>query len=240
MRYYEFLSEHECGYFENKNAVSINNVFIEDCPTFFADMLMVRGWRRFGRGYFRPMCPDCEKCESIRVCVNEFKPSKTFRNIQNRNADTLYSLHRPEYSEEKLTLYQKYHAERSRTRGWKLSEMDEEKYNKMFVEGAGEFGYEVRYFRDAKLIGVDYIDILLDGISSIYFFSDPDYSHLSLGTYSLLVQIKIAKWLGLKYIYLGYIVRENASLQYKLKYKPYELLDGRPQNHEAAVWSSRD
>lgn len=237
MRYYEFLSEHECGYFEQKEAVSVNNIFIDQCPTFFADMLMRRGWRRFGKGYFRPMCPDCEKCESIRVCVDDFKLSKTFRNIQNRNADTLYSLHRPAYSEEKLNLHHKYHKERSESRGWKLNGMDEEKYNKMFVEGAGDFGYEVRYFRDAKLIGVDYIDILGDGISSIYFFSDPDYAHLSIGTYSLLTQIKIAKELGLKYIYLGYIVRENASLMYKLKYKPHELLDGRPTNEEEAIWN---
>jgi len=237
VRYYEFLSEHECGYFENKNAVSVNNIFIEDCPSFFADMLLRRGWRRFGRGYFRPMCPDCDKCESIRVSVEDFEFSKTFRNIKNRNKETLYSLHRPSYSEEKLALHQKYHIERSRTRGWKLNEMDEEKYHKMFVDGAGEFGYEIRYFRDAKLIGVDYIDILGGGLSSIYFFSDPDYAHLSLGTFSLLTQIKIARELGLKHVYLGYVVRENASLIYKLKYKPHEILQGRPQNEEEALWN---
>jgi len=237
LRYYEFFSEHECGYFEEKNAVSVNNIFTDECPAFFADMLMTRGWRRFGKGYFRPMCHDCDKCESIRILVDDFKPSKTFRNIQNRNKETLYSLHRPSYSDEKLALHHKYHKERSEKRGWKLNDMDEDKYTKMFVDGAGEFGYEVRYFRDARLIGVDYIDILRDGISSIYFFSDPDYANLSSGTYSLLTQLKIAKELGLKYIYLGYIVRENQSLQYKLNYRPHEILDGRPTNDEVAVWN---
>lgn len=237
MQYFEFLSEHECGYFEGKEAVSINNIFVGECPTFFADMLMMRGWRRFGNGYFRPMCRDCDKCESIRIVVDEFKPSKSFRNVQNRNKETLYSIHRPSYSDEKLALHQKYHMERSAKRGWKLNDMDEEKYTKMFVDGAGDFGYEVRYFRDAKLIGVDYIDILIDGISSIYFFGDPDYAHLSIGTYSLLTQLKIAKELGLKYIYLGYVVRENQSLRYKLNYRPYEILEGRPTNEEAAKWN---
>lgn len=237
MRYYEFLSEHECGYFEGKDATSINNIFVDECPAFFASILMERGWRRFGKGYFRPTCADCEKCESIRINVNDFKPAKAFRNIKNRNKETLHSLHRPSYSEDKIELYRKYHTERTETRGWKLNEMDEDKYIKMFVEGAGEFGYEIRYFKDAKLIGVDYIDIVKDGISSIYFFSDPDYAQLSLGTYSLLIQIDIAKQLGLKYIYLGYVVRENASLVYKLKYKPHELLDGRPSNEEPAKWN---
>jgi leucyl-tRNA---protein transferase len=237
LKYYEFLSEHECGYFEDKEAVSVNNIFVEDCPAFFADMLMMRGWRRFGKGYFRPMCPECGKCESIRVSVDEFALSKSFRNVKNRNKETLHSLHRPSYSDEKLELYRKYHIERSQKRGWKLNEMDEEKYNKMFVEGAGDFGYEIRYFRDAKLIGIDYVDILPDGISSIYFFCDPDYAHLSLGTYSLLIQLDIAKQLGLKQIYLGYIVRENQSLMYKLKYKPHQILEGRPKNEEETVWS---
>lgn len=236
MRYYEFMSEHDCGYFEGKSAISTNNVFIEGCPAFFADMLITRGWRRFGNGYFRPMCPDCDKCESIRIDADEFKLSKTFRNIQNRNKETLYSLHRPSYSDEKLVIHKKYHSERIEKRGWKLNEMDEEKYNKMFVEGAGDFGYEIQYFSDSKLVAIDYIDVLYDGISSIYFFSDPDYARLSLGTFSLLAQIKIAKQLKLKYIYLGYIVRENQSLQYKLKYKPHEILNGRPNNEEDAIW----
>lgn len=186
------------------------------------------------------MCADCDKCESIRIGVDEFKLTKTFRNIKNRNKETLYSLHRPEYSDEKLALHHKYHLERSETRGWKLNAMDEEKYNKMFVEGAVDFGYEVRYFRDAKLIGVDYIDVLPSGISSIYFFCDPDYAHLSLGTYSLLTQLKIAKELGLKQIYLGYIVRGNQSLQYKLNYRPHEILEGRPLNEEEAVWNAKN
>ena len=125
---------------------------------------MTRGWRRFGTGYFKPVCPECEKCESIRVDVSEFKLSKTFRNIKNKNKDTLYSLHRPSYAPEKVELHQKYHTERSETRGWKLNDMDEEKYIKMFVEGAGNFGYEIRYFRDAKLVGLDYIDLLPEGI----------------------------------------------------------------------------
>lgn len=236
MRYYEFTNEHGCGYFEGKEAVSINNVFIEECPAFFADMLANRGWRRFGMGYFRPVCPECDKCESIRISVPEFKPSKSFRNVKNRNSETSFVLARPSFSDEKLAIHKKYHNERRESRGWKPSEMDEERYIKMFVEGAGEFGYEVLYFRDSKLVAVDYIDILFDGISSIYFFCDPDYSYFSLGVFSLLIQIKLARKLNLKYIYLGYVVRENKSLQYKLKYKPHEILRGRPHNKEEPIW----
>ena len=240
MRYYEFITEHECGYFDGVEAKSLNNIFVDECSQPVASMLMTRGWRRFGTGYFKPVCPECEKCESIRVDVSEFKPSKTFRNIKNKNKETLYSLHRPSYAPEKVELHQKYHAERSETRGWKLNDMDEEKYIKMFVEGAGNFGYEIRYFRDAKLVGLDYIDLLPEGISSIYCFYDPDYGHLSLGTYSLLIQIELAKKLGLKHIYLGYIVRENPSLLYKLKYKPYDILLGRPSTDEEPIWERED
>ncbi len=52
----------------------------------------------------------------------------------------------------------------------------------------------------------DLIDIVEDGISSIYFLYDPDYSYYSLGTYSLLKQIEFAKILKKRWIYLGYWV----------------------------------
>jgi len=45
-----------------------------------------------------------------------------------------------------------------------------ENYYQSFVNGHADFGYEILYFDEEKLIGVDLIDILEDGISSIYFY----------------------------------------------------------------------
>ena len=55
------------------------------------------------------------------------------------------------------------------------------------------------YFDEEKLIGVDLIDILENGISSIYFYYDPQFAHYSLGRLSLYNQIKYAKNLGIEH-----------------------------------------
>ena len=39
--------------------------------------LLRRGWRRFGHDFFRPACPQCRKCRSLRIDVGEFNPSRT-------------------------------------------------------------------------------------------------------------------------------------------------------------------
>jgi arginine-tRNA-protein transferase len=89
---------------------------------------------------------------------------------------------------------------------------------------------------DDKLIGVDLIDILEDGISSIYFYYDPDYTQYSLGKLSLYYQIMLAKQNQKKWIYLGYYVKDCPSLSYKSHYKPYITLSGRPEMYEEPKW----
>lgn len=57
---------------------------------------------------------------------------------------------------------------------------------------AGDFScigygsFHQQYVLNGKIIGVGVIDILNNCISSVYFFYDPDYQFLNLGTYSAL------------------------------------------------------
>lgn len=50
----------------------------------------------------------------------------------------------------------------------------------------GYGSFHQQYLLDGKLIGVGVLDILPHCVSSKYFFYDPDYEFLSLGTYSAL------------------------------------------------------
>lgn len=50
--------------------------------------------------------------------------------------------------------------------------------------GFGSFHQQ--YWIDDRLIGVGVLDILPNCVSSVYFFYDPEYSFLSLGTYASL------------------------------------------------------
>jgi hypothetical protein len=73
----------------------------------------------------------------------------------------------------------------------------------------GYGSYHIQYRLDDKLIGVSVVDVLPHGLSSVYFFYLPEYSHLSLGVYSVLLEIDmIAKELSTEftYYYLGYYI----------------------------------
>ncbi|MEJ2499942.1 MAG: arginyltransferase [Campylobacterales bacterium] len=129
-----------------------------------------------------------------------------------------------------------YHHHMHQRRGWEEQPVTPHNYYTSFVQGHNDFGYEVLYFDNERLIGVDLIDMLPSGISSIYFYYDPEYANRSLGKYSLLRQIIMAQERGLPWIYLGYYVQQCQSLAYKREYGPLRQLQGRPAEEDAAHW----
>ena len=60
-----------------------------------------------------------------------------------------------------------------------------------------------------------------------------------LGKFSLLKQIEFAQDLGLRWIYLGYAVKQCPSLAYKFSYEPYEILNSYTELDAPAVWEGR-
>jgi len=228
------LSE-ECSYLPGLNQTTHYKI-IERCDVEYNELLIERGWRRFGNMYFRPMCEGCSACESIKIDVNNYTFSKSERRVIKKNADIRTVVRRPSASNTHIALFEKYHDYMHDRRGWDKQSINIQNYHMSFVNGYNEYGYEVLYFDGERLIAVDLIDILPNGISSIYFYYDPDYTHLSLGRYSMLRQIMYAQANHLDWIYLGYYVKECQSLAYKNSYKPYLTLKGSPKENEAPLW----
>jgi len=94
--------------------------------------------------------------------------------------------------------------------------------------------------RDDKLIGVALVDILPKSISAIYCYYDHDYEDLSIGKFSILAQIKIAKELNIPYIYLGYWIKDHFSMGYKENYMPFEILKNRATLSEIPIWEKNE
>lgn len=95
------------------------------------------------------------------------------------------------------------------------------------AEGFGSFHYQ--YYIDEELIAVGVIDILPSCISSVYFYYNPDYSFLSLGTYASLREIALVRQLSkscpqLKNYYLGFFIPTCPKMRYKSNVKPSYLL----------------
>ena len=217
--------EETCRYLKDRK-IKTEYKFIEHCPKSLNEELVYRGWRRFGCYFSRPICEGCEECLSVRILVNDFKFSKSQRRVIRKNQNTKIVLKAPQISNEHLFLYDKYHRFMEKKRAWKRYDLNFHKYFNLYVDGAMDFAYELDFYIDEKLVCVDLIDIFDGGISSIYCFYDPDYREFSLGKFSLLSEIKLAKKRNLKHIYLGYFVKKCQSLSYKADYTPREILRG--------------
>ena len=68
------------------------------------------------------------------------------------------------------------------------------------------------------------IDILDQGISSVYTFYDTSNLSASYGSFSILWQVQQALNLELPYLYLGYYIKDSEKMSYKAKFQPIEGL----------------
>jgi arginine-tRNA-protein transferase len=160
------------------------------------------------------------------VDVAAFRPTESQKRAWKANQDVTVSVAEPTVSEDRLELYDRYHAFQSAFKGW--PEHDPESasdYLESFVHNpfvTQEWSYRV----GDRLVGVGYVDHLPVGMSAIYFFYDPEERRRSLGTFNVLSVLAGAARERLPHVYLGYYVAGCRSLEYKANFRPNEVLDG--------------
>jgi len=81
---------------------------------------------------------------------------------------------------------------------------------------------ELSFWDNQRLIGCSIIDCGYESMSAVYTYFDPDYSRLSIGTYSILKQIQLSQQRRKRYVYLGMYVADNQHLRYKARFAPQE------------------
>ncbi len=192
------------------------------------DALSRIGFRRSQTVAYRPSCVDCRACISVRVAADDFKPSTSQRKALRRNDDLIVTECRPWATPEQFELLQKYLT--SRHPGGGMAAMDEVDFADM-VEHTSVSSFVIEYReqdaegRPGKLVAACLTDRQGDGLSMIYSFYDPDCEGRSgLGNFVILDHIRRAAEAGLPYVYLGYWVEGSPRMQYKVRYRPLELL----------------
>lgn len=222
-------SPHLCGYLPDqicaKEYLCVSSLNRDEYMAYLR-----AGWRRFGRMLFRPRCPACSACRSLRVDPASFRPDRSQRRCRQANEGMIrLAIGAPSATDEKMRLFDRFHGERSVTRGWQdhgpENALD---YTIRFVDNPFPT-QEWCYYLDDTLVGIGYVDDLPGGLSAIYFGYEPVHRHRSLGTWNVLCMLDRALELGLPHVYLGYFVAGCPSLEYKARFRPYEILgaDGR-------------
>jgi arginine-tRNA-protein transferase len=188
------------------------------------DLLTESGFRRSQGFLYKPICPGCRSCVPVRIVVEAFRPGRSFRRVQHRNADLRWAELPAVTTDEQFALFHRYLHHRHRDGG--MVRMDRQAYGEM-VEMAPA-STRVIEFRadDGALVGVSLTDRLRSGLSGVYKFFAPEAATRSLGTFIILWHIERARSLSLPYVYLGYWIGESRKMAYKARFAPLEQLDG--------------
>ncbi|NMH58634.1 arginyltransferase [Alteromonas ponticola] len=188
----------------------------------YAQLIQV-GFRRSGEQIYRPHCPHCHACESIRIPVTAFVPSKSQRRVLARNAKlkTVLNTHpQPEY----YPLYENYIS--SRHSDGSMYPPSEKQFNS-FITCTWKPPVFIEAYDNDQLVAVAVTDVVEDdfghaGLSALYTFFDPAYAQQSIGTFMILQQIQFAERLNKGWLYLGYQVEGCQKMNYKTRFFPHE------------------
>ncbi len=230
------LPRDTCAYLPEETSALEYRVIPDATAEDYAQLLH-RGWRRHGMYFFRPKCENCNQCRSLRIAVDDFRPTKSQRRNLKKNADIQVQVARATVTRDHIRLFNAYHLDMTERRDWPEHQVIADEYFQSFLAGGWDFAYEFRYFRNDKLVGLGLVDIVPGAMSSVYFFHDPSWRSDGPGTFSIQQEIEFARNYGVEHVYLGYWIEACPSMTYKARFGPHEVLDNHVEDEEPPTWS---
>lgn len=182
--------------------------------------LMSQGFRRSGDQIYRPHCQACQACNSVRVIVDKFIPSKSQKRSLKRNKHLVIKTSQSA-QDSYYPLYESYintlHSDGS------MFPATYEQYKNFLNCNLTEQLF-IETWDDEQLVAVAVTDVLENALSAVYTFYDPTLRKNGLGVHCILNQLNMAKKLNKTFLYLGYQIDECQKMNYKDRYFPYQRL----------------
>jgi len=215
---------HPCAYLGDRDAamIVVDPEYPKDKALY--TLLVANGFRRSGEQIYRPRCEGCQACVPVRLPVRVFKSSRAQRRSWQRNQDLEISRTGAALTDEAFALYHRYI--NTRHAGGSMEDPTHESYLDFLTSSWCET--EFHHFRiDGKLLAVAVVDVVEDGLSSVYTYFDPDAGARSLGVYTLLWTVEETRRRELDWLYIGYWIEDCQKMSYKRDYQPQQHLRGR-------------
>lgn len=209
----------KCPYIEGITSI-YENLLVTELYDEDLDNLLSMGFRHFGEFFFRPLC-DCRQCISVRIPVQRFTPSLSVRRLFSRTKNLRVSLEKPKPSIAAFEIYMQ-HKKRFKNK----EESEEERYGNYIRSFFYPFQFNrMLTIRDSDiLVAVSHLDVTAHSMSAIYCYFDEKYRRFSPGKLAIYKEIELAKELGIQWLYLGYYIPSNPYTQYKIQFKPNQLM----------------
>lgn len=203
-------------------------------PMVFDDYL-AEGWRLLGYSIVRHNYSMCRGkfCRTIplRIRLDGFKFSKSQRQLLRRNENLQVTYHPIGIGLGHEALFLR-HAERfGERRPTQLASFLGPNANREPVQG---MEFSIRQ-EGSELLACSYIHLGEETMSGTYCFFDPNFSHLSLGSYTMLLELSKAIELGKKFYYHGYVYDVPSQFDYKMNFNNLEAMDWK-----TGTWIPRD
>jgi arginyl-tRNA--protein-N-Asp/Glu arginylyltransferase len=222
--HFYLTAPYPCSYLRDRQARSqvATPALLIGAPVY--SELVQRGFRRSGTYTYRPHCDNCQACVPLRIAAQHFAANRSQKRAWKQHAHLEATLHPLQDNSEYYELYQRY--QRARHKDGGMDNDDRESYQNFLLQSHVD-SLLVEFREQGVLRMVSVIDLLSDGLSSVYTFYEPDLPRARLGVYNVLWQIELCRKLGLDFVYLGYWIKDSRKMAYKTQYQPAQgLLDG--------------
>lgn len=184
------------------------------------DQRLQAGDRRSGPFLYRTRCPQCTACEPIRLDVDRHRLGSSQAKAWKRGNALLEAVvQEPVLDDERVNLFNKHRLLRGLAKDDK--ELDHDGYANFLVITCCQT-QEISYYAEGKLVAVAITDFGANALSAVYTYYDPDFTALSLGTYSILRQLELCRETGRQHLYLGFFIADCAAMRYKGNFHPHE------------------